>query len=88
MPNRQTRIRTAETATFGGEHSLVADEQHLDITFPYGLESPLNGRSRSMVTAHGIKRNFHRASYSLNDVVSGGHGKRRTAVTTLHAGGV
>jgi hypothetical protein len=59
MPNRQARVRASQTATFGGENGFVTDQQHLDITFLGGLESPLNGRGWSMVTAHGIKRNLH-----------------------------
>jgi hypothetical protein len=59
MPNRQAGVRTAEAATFGGENGLVTNQQHLNITFLRSLESPLNGGSRSMVTAHDIKRNFH-----------------------------
>ena len=87
MPNRQAAVRAAETATFGGENGLVTDEQHFDITFLGSLESPFNGRGRSMVTAHDIKRNLHKeAEYASNDDVSHGH-ERRVADTMLHAGG-
>jgi hypothetical protein len=61
MTDRQTGVRAAETATFGGDDSLIADEHYLDITFPGSLERPLNGRGWSMVTAHDIKRDFHRS---------------------------
>jgi hypothetical protein len=54
MPDREAGVRTTETATFGGDDSLVTDQQHFDIAFLGGLESSLNGRSRSMVTAHDI----------------------------------
>jgi hypothetical protein len=59
MPNRQAGVRATETATFGGENGLVTDQQHFDITFLGGLESPLNGRGRPIVTAHGVKCNLH-----------------------------
>jgi hypothetical protein len=59
MPNREAGVRTTEAAAFGGESGFVTDEQHFDITFLGSLERPLNGRGRSMVTAHGIKRNLH-----------------------------
>ncbi len=59
MPNRQAGVRATETATFGGENGLVTDQHHFDITFLGGLQSPLNGRGRSIVTAHGVKCNLH-----------------------------
>jgi hypothetical protein len=59
MPNRHAGVRATETATFGGENGLVTDQQHFDSTFLDGLESPLDGRSRSIVTAHGVKCNLH-----------------------------
>jgi hypothetical protein len=59
MPNRQTGVCATETATFGGEKGLVANQEHLDITFLGGLKRPLNGWGWSMVTAHDIKRNLH-----------------------------
>jgi hypothetical protein len=60
MPNREAGIRATETTTFGGQNGLVTDQEHFDITFLGSLESSLNGRGRSMVTAHDIKRNLHR----------------------------
>src|SRR6478672_1453844 len=59
MPNRHAGVPAPETTTFGGENGLVTDQQHLNVTFLGSLERPFDGRGRSMVTAHGIKRNLH-----------------------------
>jgi hypothetical protein len=64
MPNRQARVRAAETATFGGDNGLVANQQHFHITFLSGLVSPFNGWSRPMVTTHDVERDLH-SSYVL-----------------------
>src|SRR4029078_3343630 len=59
MPNRLAGVPAPETTTFGGENGLITDQQHLNVTFLGSLERPFNGRGRSMVTAHCIKRNTH-----------------------------
>jgi hypothetical protein len=59
MPNRQAGVRATETATFLFQRSFIADENDLNIQFHDSLEGALNGRGRSIVTAHGVKCNLH-----------------------------
>jgi hypothetical protein len=82
MPNREAGIPAAKPATFGSDNCLISDQDHFDIAFLGSLESPLNGRGWSMVTAHDVKRNLHKAEFVSNDDVKRSR-KRRSAVTTL-----